>query len=87
MELANLEVAVIYKKNFLSTGFHFMKYLPSKKDAEVFIYEYENGNEKEIERSYKIEMMPLFEVLNELQRENDELREKIEQLEETCVTR
>lgn len=82
MELANLEVAVIYKKNFLRSDYHIMKYLPSKKDAEVFINEYENGNEKEIERIYKIEIMPLFEVLNSLLAENNELREKIESVEE-----
>lgn len=80
--MANLEVAVIYKKNFLKSGFHIMKYLASKEDAENYISEYEGGNKKEIERSYKIVMMPLFEVLNSLLEENNELRDKIEYIQE-----
>ena len=82
MELANLEVAVIYKKNFDGTEYHVLSHRPSKNEAYVWLWQYTNENEEEIERNYKIEMMPLFEVLNSLLTENNELREKIESVEE-----
>ena len=78
MELANLEVAVIYKKNFDGTEYQVLTHRPSKKDADVWLWQYTNENAEEIERNYKIEMMPLFEVLNSLLAENNELREKVE---------
>ena len=82
MELANLEVAVIYKKNFDGVGYHVLTHRPSQKDADVWLWQHTNENVEEMERNYKIEMMPLFEVLNSLLDENNELREKIESVEE-----
>ena len=82
MELANLEVAVIYKKNYDVIGYYVLTHRPSQKDAEVWLWQYTNENKAEMERNYKIEMMPLFEVLNSLLTENNELREKIESVEE-----
>ena len=82
MELANLEVAVIYKKNSDGIGYSVLTHRPSKKDADAWLWKYTNENEAEMERKYKIEIMPLFEVLNALLAENNELREKIEYIEE-----
>lgn len=82
MELANLEVAVIYKKNYDGIGYHVLTHRPSKKDADVWLWQYTNENVAEMERNYKIEMMPLFEVLNSLLAENNELKEKVEYIEE-----
>ena len=82
MELANLEVAVIYKKNSDGIGYYVLTHRPSKKDADVWLWQYTNENEAEMKRNYKIEMMPLFEVLNSLLAETNELREKVEYIEE-----
>lgn len=82
MELANLEVAVIYKKNYDGIGYHVLTHRPSQKDADVWLWQYTNENEAEMKRNYKIEMMPLFEVLNSLLAETNELREKVEYIEE-----
>ena len=82
MELANLEVAVIYKKNSDGIGYYVLTHRPSKKDADAWLFQYTNENEAEMKRNYKIEMMPLFEVLNSLLAENNELREKVEYIEE-----
>lgn len=82
MELANLEVAVIYKKNSDGIGYYVLTHRPSKKDADVWLWKYTNENAAEMERNYKIEMMPLFEVLNSLLAENNELKEKVEYIEE-----
>lgn len=87
MELANLDVAVVYQRRFGSNSYYVRTYRPSKKDAEVWLFEQNEGNVEKVERDFKIEIMPLFEVLNALQRDNDELSERIEHLEETCVTR
>jgi hypothetical protein len=54
MELANLEVAVIYKKNSDGIGYYVLTHRPSKKDAEVWLWQYANENEAEIKRKYKI---------------------------------
>lgn len=87
MDLANLDVAVVYQRRFGSKSYYVRTYRPSKKDAEVWLFEQNEGIVEKIERDFKIEVMPLFEVLNALQSDNDELREQIEHLEETCVTR
>lgn len=78
MDLANLEVAVIYKKNYDGIGYHVLTHRPSKNEADVWLWQYANENEAKIKRNYKIEMMPLFEVLNSLLAETNELREKVE---------
>ena len=82
MELANLDVAVIYERRFGSNSYYVRTYRPSKKDAEVWLIEQNEGNVEKIERDFKIEIMPLFEVLNSLLAENNELREKVEYIEE-----
>lgn len=82
MDLANLDVAVVYQRRFGSNSYYVRTYRPSKKDAEVWLFEQNEGNVEKIERDFKIEMMPLFEVLNSLLAENNELCEKIEYIEE-----
>lgn len=82
MELANLDVAVIYERRFGSNSYYVRTYRPSKKDAEVWLFEQNECNVEKIERDFKIEIMPLFEVLNSLLAENNELREKVEYIEE-----
>ena len=82
----DFNVAVVYLKHD-NGNLSVLSYHASVGNAQGWLYQRCDGNMDLMERKYQISEMPLFEVLNELQRENDELREKIEQLEETCVTR
>lgn len=82
----DFNVAVVYMKHDNGSQ-SVLSYHASVGNAQYWLFQRCGGDMDLMERKYQISEMPLFEVLNSLLAENNELREKVEHLEETCVTR